>query len=68
VIDRLTRRAGQLAQFPHSGPIIERYRREGLRELLEPPHRIVYVILADRIDIVTVRDMRRVLPRRPKDL
>ena len=68
VVDRLTQRVGQLAQFPNSGPIIERYRGEGLRELLESPYRIVYLILAERIDIVTVRDMRRVLPRRAEDL
>lgn len=68
VVDRLTRRVDQLSAFPESGQIMERYRREGLRELIEPPHRIVYRIHADRIDIVTVRDMRRVLPRRPKDL
>lgn len=68
VVDRLTRRVEQVIQFPESGRIMERYRREGLRELIEPPHHIVYRILADRIDIVTVRDLRRVMPRRPEDL
>lgn len=67
-MDRLTRRVAQLVDHPRSGPVIERYRREGLRELLEPPYRIVYLILADRIDIVTLRDTRRVLPRRLEDL
>lgn len=45
-----------------SGRIIEKYQREDLRELIEPPYRIVYLIVADRIDIVTVRDTRCVLP------
>lgn len=63
VVDRLTQRAGQLTEHPLSRRVVEEYRREGLRELIEPPWRIVYLILPERIDIVTVRDTRRVLPR-----
>ena len=37
-------------------------------ELIESGYRIIYVILPDRIDIVTVRDTRRVLPRSLRDL
>lgn len=47
---------------------MEKYHREDLRELIDAPYRIVYLILADRIDILTVRDSRRVLPRRLADL
>jgi plasmid stabilization system protein ParE len=64
VVDRLTRRVGQLAAHPQSGRIVEQYQRDDLRELIEAPYRIIYLILSDRIDIVTVRDSRRVLPRR----
>ncbi|MDQ3495176.1 MAG: type II toxin-antitoxin system RelE/ParE family toxin [Pseudomonadota bacterium] len=46
-----------------SGRIVEKCQREDLRELIEAPYRIVYLVLPDRIDIVTVRDTRRVLPR-----
>lgn len=68
MVDRLTRRVAQLAEHPRSGRIVEKYQRDDLRELIETPYRIVYLILPDRIDIVTVRDMRRVLPRRLSDL
>ncbi|WP_338026988.1 type II toxin-antitoxin system RelE/ParE family toxin [Coralloluteibacterium stylophorae] len=68
VIDRLTRRVAQLAEHPRSGRVVEKYHREDLRELIDAPYRIVYLILADRIDILTVRDSRRVLPRRLADL
>jgi addiction module RelE/StbE family toxin len=68
MVDRLTQRVAQLDEHPRSGRMVEKYRREDLRELIEAPYRIVYLILPDRIDIVTVRDTRRVLPRRLSDL
>ena len=68
LVDLLTRRVVQLADQPRSGRVVEKYQREDLRELIEPPYRIVYLILMERIDIITVRDTRRVLPRRLDDL
>ena len=68
LVDQLTRRVEQLAEQPRSGRMVDKYQREDLRELIEPPYRIVYLIGTDRIDIVTVRDTRRVLPRRLSDL
>ena len=68
MVDRLTRRVAQLAAHPHSGRIVENWRREDLRELIEAPYRIIYLIGPDRIDIMTVRDTRRVLPRCLDDL
>ena len=64
MVDRVTRRVAQLAEHPRSGRMVDEYQREDLRELIEAPYRIVCLILPDRIDIVTVRDTRRVLPRR----
>lgn len=68
VIDRLTRRVAQLAEHPKSGRMVEKYRRDDLRELVEAPYRIIYLVLANRIDVLTVRDTRRILPRRLDDL
>lgn len=68
LVDQLTRRVEQLAEQPRSGRTVDKYQREDLRELIEPPYRIMYLIGTDRIDIVTVRDTRRVLPRRLSDL
>ena len=66
--DRVTRRVEQLVEHPRSGKIVEQYQRDDLRELIESSYRIIYLILEDRIDILTVRDTRRVLPRRLDDL
>lgn len=68
VVDRLTQRVAQLAEHPQSGRVVEKYQRDDLRELIDSPYRIIYLILAERIDIVTVRDSRRVLPRYPTAL
>lgn len=67
-VDRLTRRVDQLIEQPRSGRIVERYNRDDLRELIESGYRIIYLILPDRIDILTVRDSLRVLPRSLRDL
>lgn len=68
LVDQLTRRVEQLAEQPRSGRMVEKYQREDLRELIESPYRIVYLIGTARVDILTVRDTRRVLPRRLSDL
>lgn len=68
VVDQLTQRVAQLAEHPRSGRVVEKYQRDDLRELIDAPYRIIYLILAERIDIVTVRDSRRVLPRHLGDL
>lgn len=68
VVTRIARRVEPLAAHPQMGRIVEKYQREDLRELIEAPFRIIYLIGPDRIDIVTVRDSRRVLPRRLSDL
>ena len=67
-VDRLTRRVEQLVEHPRSGKILDEYQRDDLRELIESSYRIIYLILEDRIHILTVRDTRRVLPRRLDDL
>ena len=68
LVDQLTRRVEQLVEQPRSGRMVEKYQREDLRELIESSYRIIYLIRDGRIDIVTVRDNRRVLPRRLDNL
>ena len=64
VVDRITLRSKQLQDQPRSGRVVEHYQDEDIRELMERPYRIIYLIHPDRIEILTVRDTRRVLPRR----
>ncbi|MDQ2070769.1 type II toxin-antitoxin system RelE/ParE family toxin [Natronospira bacteriovora] len=68
VVERITRRVEPLLEHPRLGRVVERYQREDIRELIESPYRIIYLIADDRIDILTVRDTRRLLPRRLDEL
>ncbi len=67
-VDRLTRRVEALAEHPLTGHIVEKYRRDDVREIHEGRYRVIYRILPDRIDILTVRHGARLLPERLHDL
>lgn len=54
VIDRILQRGDQLAAFPLSGRIVERYKRPGIRELIESPYRIVYRVTGQQIQVIDV--------------
>ena len=44
------------------------YPETELREVLERPFRIIYLVKPDRIEVVTVKHYRQRLPRNPKRL
>ena len=54
VVDRILQRGDQLAAFPLSGRIVERYKRPAIRELIESPYRIVYRVTDERIQIIDI--------------
>ena len=54
VVDRLTRRSEQIADLPLSGHRVPEYDMEQIREIIEPPYRIIYYIKSDQIDIIAV--------------
>jgi len=62
LIDRLTRRAELIGNFPYSGRTVPEYRQESVREVLERPYRIIYRIKADEVEIATVMHCRQLLP------
>jgi len=62
VVRRLVRRSRQLEAAPRSGRSVPEYDRDDIRELSERPYRIVYRILTDRIDILTVMHYHQLLP------
>ncbi|MGH9905483.1 MAG: type II toxin-antitoxin system RelE/ParE family toxin [Pyrinomonadaceae bacterium] len=67
-IDRLTRRAETIALQPRAGRIVPEYQSNDIRETFEGAYRIIYRILPDRIDILTVRHSARLLPSRTQSL
>lgn len=54
VVDRITRRSEQIAEFPNSGRIVPEFRDENIREIIERPYRIIYRIEEDEVNILAV--------------
>ena len=64
VIDRITRRSEQIAEFPLSGRKVPEYKTEDIREIIEKPYRIIYRIKSDQIDILAVIHGAKLLPEK----
>jgi toxin ParE1/3/4 len=60
VVERIVTAVDSLEQFPLLGRVVPERSREDLRELV--PYRIVYRVLEDRLDIVTVFRSSREIP------
>jgi len=54
MVDRLTRRSQQIAEFPFSGRKVPEYDVDQIREVIEGSFRIIYYIKSDQIDILAV--------------
>ena len=66
VAARLLQRSRKLASPPTSGRRLPEYPEAELREVLERPFRLIYLVKDDRIEILTVKHFRQRLPRNPK--
>ncbi|MBW2671293.1 MAG: type II toxin-antitoxin system RelE/ParE family toxin [Deltaproteobacteria bacterium] len=64
VVDRITRRSEQIAEFPLSGRKVPEYKAENIREIIEKPYRIIYRIKSDQIDILAVIHGAKLLPEK----
>ncbi len=54
MVDRLTRRSIQIADFPFSGREVPEYRLKQIREVIEGSYRIIYYIKSGSIDVLAV--------------
>lgn len=50
MVDQLTRRSQQIAEFPFSGRRVPEYHIDQIREVIEGPYRIIYHIKPDQIE------------------
>ena len=53
-IDGILKRGGHLANFPNIGRVVDRFKRPGIRELVETPYRIVYRVRREVVQIIDV--------------
>jgi toxin ParE1/3/4 len=54
IVDKLTKRSEQIADFPMSGRCVPEYGLERVREVFEGSYRIIYNIKPKQIDIIAV--------------
>lgn len=54
LVNKLTKRSEQIAAFPLSGRTVPEYKNENIREVIERPYRLIYLIKAEQIDILAV--------------
>jgi toxin ParE1/3/4 len=54
MVDRLTGRSIQIAEYPLLGRVVPEYELAPIREIIEGPFRILYCIKPDGIDILAV--------------
>lgn len=54
VVDRITRRSQQIAEFPDSGRAVPEYESDDVREVIETPYRIISTIRGEQIDVVAI--------------
>lgn len=60
--EKLVKRSQLISQLPNADRKVPEYQQDDLRETLERPYRIIYRVLSDRIDIITVMHYRQLLP------
>ena len=62
VVERLVTAVDILDRFPQAGRIVPEHSRGDLRELVRPPYGIVYRLVGDLADILTVFRSSRQIP------
>ena len=61
VIAELIEQIERLSEFPESGRVVPEFDVPSLREIIDPPFRIVYRLQAERVLIVRIRRSERLM-------
>jgi toxin ParE1/3/4 len=67
MVDRITKRSALLEFEPRADRRVPEYTQDDLREVLERPYRIIYLVQGDRIDVVTIKHYRQRLADKPTE-
>jgi len=54
MVDRITRRSQQIAEYPLSGRRVSEHDFNQIREVIEGSYRIIYHIKSDQVDVLAV--------------
>lgn len=66
VIDNILDATEQLERFPEMGGVVEQWGRDDIRELLVGKYRVIYLVTAQEVRILTVIHASRLLPEEPE--
>lgn len=59
---KLLLRSRQIANFPHSGRTVPEFEHPEVREVIEGNYRLIYRLLHNRVDVLTVLHCAQLLP------
>lgn len=59
VVSRILDRGKQIEVFPESGRMVPEVGRPEIREVIEPPYRVIYRVTSQRVEVVAVVHVRR---------
>ena len=59
LVDRIVRQLEQARAFPESGRVVPELAPAGIRELQVPPYRVMYRVITEWIDVVSITHSRR---------
>jgi len=65
LVEGLVASVGRLGDFPQSGRAVPERQGTNLREVIDPPYRIVYCVAGAKVHILTVFRSSRMLPPIP---
>jgi toxin ParE1/3/4 len=64
LVERIVNRSGRIAAFPRSGRMVPEYEIDEVRQVIEGPYRIIYLIKEDQIEILAlIHTSRKGLPQ-----
>lgn len=64
-LDGLVRRVELLRDLPKQGRVVPEWHESSVREVFHEPYRVIYEIVEDRIEILTLSHFRQELPPEP---
>ncbi len=67
MVDRITARSRQIADFPESPPVVAEYADPTIREVVEGSYRVIYRVQSDTVVVLAVIHGARLLPSEPPD-
>jgi plasmid stabilization system protein ParE len=64
-LDRLVRRVELLRNLPEQGRVVPEWHESSVREVFHDPYRVIYEVLDDRLEVLTLSHFRQELPPQP---